>query len=154
MPAPRIAAAAVPAPWGTVHVAASSRGVVACESLTPWEPFVDGPAEVRQERSGPDEIFPGNAALLQIGLSPIYGWSEYNPHPFLAGELFENRDLARGDRKAMDGIRGGNIDDACGGLRLPGVRNLIESVNQKVKHLGVQPARVADLLFAEAGSHL
>jgi O-6-methylguanine DNA methyltransferase len=37
-----IAAAAIDAPWGPMHLAASDAGVVAVENLTPWEPFVEG----------------------------------------------------------------------------------------------------------------
>jgi methylated-DNA-[protein]-cysteine S-methyltransferase len=37
---PTVHVAAVEAPWGPVHLATSARGLVACESLTPWEPFV------------------------------------------------------------------------------------------------------------------
>jgi methylated-DNA-[protein]-cysteine S-methyltransferase len=33
--------AAVHAPWGPVHLAAGDRGLVACESMTPLEPFVE-----------------------------------------------------------------------------------------------------------------
>jgi hypothetical protein len=39
---PTIHAAAVDAPWGPVHVAAGDRGLVACESMTPYGPFVEG----------------------------------------------------------------------------------------------------------------
>jgi methylated-DNA-[protein]-cysteine S-methyltransferase len=38
---PTVHVAAVDAPWGTIHVAAWDRGLVACESMTPFEPFVD-----------------------------------------------------------------------------------------------------------------
>jgi len=38
---PIVHVAAVEAPWGNIHLAAWDRGVVACESLTPWEPFVE-----------------------------------------------------------------------------------------------------------------
>jgi len=42
MPAkPAVHVAAVEAPWGPVHLAAGDRGVVACESMTPYEPFVE-----------------------------------------------------------------------------------------------------------------
>lgn len=34
-----VAMAAIPAPWGFVHVAVGRRGVVACESLTPPDAF-------------------------------------------------------------------------------------------------------------------
>jgi hypothetical protein len=38
---PSVHVAAVDAPWGPVHLAAGDRGVVACESMTPYEPFVE-----------------------------------------------------------------------------------------------------------------
>jgi methylated-DNA-[protein]-cysteine S-methyltransferase len=38
---PTVHVAAVEAPWGQVHVAAWDGGLVACESLTPLEPFVE-----------------------------------------------------------------------------------------------------------------
>ena len=39
---PTVHVAVVDAPWGPVHLAASGRGLVACESLTVFEPFVKG----------------------------------------------------------------------------------------------------------------
>jgi len=38
---PAVHVAAVDAPWGPVHLAAGDRGLVACESMTPYEPFVE-----------------------------------------------------------------------------------------------------------------
>ncbi|HEX5015189.1 MAG TPA: methylated-DNA--[protein]-cysteine S-methyltransferase [Candidatus Limnocylindrales bacterium] len=38
---PKVHVAAVDAPWGAVHLAAWDRGLVACESMTPLEWFVD-----------------------------------------------------------------------------------------------------------------
>ena len=38
---PVVHVAAVDAPWGPVHLAARDRGLVACESMTPYEPFVE-----------------------------------------------------------------------------------------------------------------
>ena len=76
MPAPRIAAAAVQAPWGPVHLATSDRGVVACESLTPWEPFVDGLARrfgTAVDRSG---------ALLDQAVAELAGWLAGTRHDF------------------------------------------------------------------------
>ena len=43
--------AAVDAPWGPVHLAAWDRGLVACESMTPLEPFVE-----RLDRRLPAEV--------------------------------------------------------------------------------------------------
>src|SRR5262245_25586385 len=39
---PTVHAGVVEAPWGMVHLAASDRGLVACESMIPFEPFVAG----------------------------------------------------------------------------------------------------------------
>lgn len=39
---PTVHVAVVDAPWGPVHLATSERGLVACESLTLFEPFVEG----------------------------------------------------------------------------------------------------------------
>jgi len=41
MPPKRIRIAAVDAPWGSIHVAVSERGVVALDTLTPGDAFVD-----------------------------------------------------------------------------------------------------------------
>jgi methylated-DNA-[protein]-cysteine S-methyltransferase len=38
---PIVHVAALDAPWGAVHLAAWDRGLVACESLTAFEPFVE-----------------------------------------------------------------------------------------------------------------
>ena len=38
---PSVHVAAVEAPWGAVHLAAWDQGLLACESLTPYEPFVE-----------------------------------------------------------------------------------------------------------------
>lgn len=38
---PIVHIAVVDAPWGPIHLAAWDRGLVACESLTPFEPFVE-----------------------------------------------------------------------------------------------------------------
>jgi methylated-DNA-[protein]-cysteine S-methyltransferase len=38
---PLVHVVAVEAPWGAVHLAAWDRGLLACESLTPFEPFVE-----------------------------------------------------------------------------------------------------------------
>ena len=38
---PTVHIAAVEAPWGPVHLAAWDSGLVACESMTPLEPFAD-----------------------------------------------------------------------------------------------------------------
>ena len=38
---PAVHVAVVDAPWGPVHLAAGGRGLVACESMTPYEPFVE-----------------------------------------------------------------------------------------------------------------
>jgi methylated-DNA-[protein]-cysteine S-methyltransferase len=38
---PVVHVAAVEAPWGPIHVAAWDRGLVACESMTPFGPFVE-----------------------------------------------------------------------------------------------------------------
>jgi methylated-DNA-[protein]-cysteine S-methyltransferase len=78
MPAPRIAAAAVPAPWGIIHVAASSRGVVACESLTPWEPFVDG-----LERRFQTTVAPGGSRTLAQAVAELEAWLEGTRHDFV-----------------------------------------------------------------------
>jgi len=37
---PTVHVAVVDAPWGPVHLATSDRGLVACESMIPFEPFV------------------------------------------------------------------------------------------------------------------
>jgi O-6-methylguanine DNA methyltransferase len=39
---PTVHVAVLEAPWGSVHVATSDRGLVACESMVPYEPFVEG----------------------------------------------------------------------------------------------------------------
>jgi methylated-DNA-[protein]-cysteine S-methyltransferase len=39
---PTVHVAAVDAPWGPVHLAAWDRGLVACDSMTPLGPFVEG----------------------------------------------------------------------------------------------------------------
>jgi methylated-DNA-[protein]-cysteine S-methyltransferase len=38
---PTVHVAAVDAPWGPIHLAAWDRGLVACESMTPFGPFVE-----------------------------------------------------------------------------------------------------------------
>jgi methylated-DNA-[protein]-cysteine S-methyltransferase len=51
--------AAVAAPWGSLHVAVSERGVVALETLTPREVFVEG-----LERRFRQEVGAGRSDLL------------------------------------------------------------------------------------------
>ena len=67
MQAPAIRMAAVPAPWGPVHVAVSERGVVALETLTPRDLFVAG-LERRFHRdvaSGPGGLIDEAVAQLE-----------------------------------------------------------------------------------------
>jgi methylated-DNA-[protein]-cysteine S-methyltransferase len=56
---PTLHAAAVDAPWGPVHLAAGDRGLVACESMTPYGPFVE-----RLERRFRAEVSTGRHAVL------------------------------------------------------------------------------------------
>jgi len=56
---PTIHVAAVDAPWGAVHLAASDRGLVACESMTPFGPFVE-----RLERRFRVEVSPRRQPVL------------------------------------------------------------------------------------------
>lgn len=69
MPDPRVAAATVDAPWGPIHVAASAAGVVACESLTPWEPFVDA---LERRLGGP--VGDRRHAVLDQAVRELDGW--------------------------------------------------------------------------------
>jgi methylated-DNA-[protein]-cysteine S-methyltransferase len=66
---PSIVATAVAAPWGAIHVATSDRGVVACESLTPWEPFVDG-----LERRFGTRVGGGTSTLLDQAVAELEAW--------------------------------------------------------------------------------
>jgi methylated-DNA-[protein]-cysteine S-methyltransferase len=59
--------AALPAPWGPIHVAVSDRGIVALETLTPREVFVAG-LERRFHRdvdAGPDRLLDDAVAQLE-----------------------------------------------------------------------------------------
>jgi methylated-DNA-[protein]-cysteine S-methyltransferase len=70
MPDMRIAATAIDAPWGPIHVAASPRGVVALENLTPWEPFID--AVERRFRSS----VRNRSARLSQAVDELFAWLE------------------------------------------------------------------------------
>ena len=66
MPADTFAIAAIAAPWGPVHIAATSRGVVALEILAPREEFVERLQRRlrRQVGTSPNPIL--DAAVVQV----------------------------------------------------------------------------------------
>lgn len=83
--------AAVAAPWGPVHVATTSRGVLAIAILAPREPFVEEAAR----RSGL-EAQPGSSRQLDRAVAAI--------EAFLAGDpaAFDDLTLDLADRPAWD----------------------------------------------------
>ena len=89
MPDTRIAANAIDGPWGPIHVAASPRGVVALENLTPWEPFVDA-----LERRFGTSVETGSARLSQA-VGELSEWLE-------GARLEFDVPIDLGDRPAWD----------------------------------------------------
>jgi O-6-methylguanine DNA methyltransferase len=72
-----MAAAAVDAPWGPIHVAVSDRGVVAVESLTPWEPFVEG-----LERRFRQPVTTGPQPILDAAVRQLEAWLDERRRDF------------------------------------------------------------------------
>lgn len=72
-----LAAAAVDAPWGPIHLAASARGVVAVENLTPWEPFIEG-----LERRFRREVTTGPQPLLAEAVRQLEAWLDERRRDF------------------------------------------------------------------------
>jgi methylated-DNA-[protein]-cysteine S-methyltransferase len=58
--------AAVPAPWGPIHVAVNSRGIVALETLTPREVFTAG-----LERRFHRDVVSGRSRLLDDAVAQL-----------------------------------------------------------------------------------
>jgi methylated-DNA-[protein]-cysteine S-methyltransferase len=83
--------ATVAAPWGPIHVATTSRAVIAISVLTPTEPFVDDAVR----RTGLDRLA-GPSAMLERAMAAV--------EAFLAGDprAFVGLPLDLGDRKAWD----------------------------------------------------
>jgi methylated-DNA-[protein]-cysteine S-methyltransferase len=90
MRTPDLLMAAVAAPWGTIHVAVSERGVVALETLTPHEAFVEG-----LERRFGREVGEGQSDLLDDAQRQLEEYLRGKRHEFeIAIDL--------GDRPAWD----------------------------------------------------
>ena len=66
MQATTIRMAAVPAPWGPIHVAVNDRGIVALETLTPREVFVGG-----LERRFHRDVAGGRSRLLDNAVAQL-----------------------------------------------------------------------------------
>jgi len=91
--------AAVAAPWGPIHIATTSRGVLAIAILSPPEPFL---ADARR-RSGL-EPQAGSSRLLDRAVASIEAFLAGEPHAFddLPLDLADRR---RWDRLVLDGVR-------------------------------------------------
>jgi methylated-DNA-[protein]-cysteine S-methyltransferase len=74
---PSVHVAAVEAPWGAVHVAAWDRGVVACESLTPFVPFV-ARLERRLQATAVETAHP----VLDAAVDQLAAFLEYRRRTF------------------------------------------------------------------------
>src|SRR5439155_27083468 len=92
-----LVAASVAGPWGPIHVAATSRGIVAIDILAPREVFV---SELERRLRVPVEIIDGGrtsaARHLRQGEAAVRGFVAGDP------DAFANLVLDLGDRPAWD----------------------------------------------------
>ena len=92
-----LVAASVAGPWGPIHVAATSRGIVAIDILAPREVFV---SELERRLRVPVEIIDGGrtsaARHLRQGEAAVRGFVAGDPN------AFANLVLDLGDRPAWD----------------------------------------------------
>jgi O-6-methylguanine DNA methyltransferase len=98
---PRVVAAGMPGPWGPIHVAATSRGIVAIDILAPRESF-EAELERRLHQpirfTDPEEARPGKDPIghLRDGLTAVRAFLASEP------EAFEGLPLDLEDRPGWD----------------------------------------------------
>jgi methylated-DNA-[protein]-cysteine S-methyltransferase len=91
--------AAVPAPWGPIHVATTPRGVLSIAILTPFEPF-----RADAERRSGLGLEPGSSRLLDRAVASIGAFLEGAPRAF-DGLPLDLADRRPWDRLVLDGVR-------------------------------------------------
>jgi O-6-methylguanine DNA methyltransferase len=90
--------AAVAGPWGPIHVATSTRGVLSIAILTPLEPFLADAAR----RSGHD-VEPGTSRLLDRTVAAVEAFLAGEPAPF-EGLPLDLADRGTWDRAVLGGV--------------------------------------------------
>jgi methylated-DNA-[protein]-cysteine S-methyltransferase len=100
---PTVHVAVVEAPWGPVHLAAWDRGLVACESMTPFEPFVD-----RLRRRLRTDVSERHHAVLDAAVAQLEAFLDDRRRTF-------DLPIDLGDRPAWDRAVLGAVGDVAWG---------------------------------------
>ena len=92
--------AAVEAPWGPIHVAASRRAIVGLAVLSPREPFVQDVAR----RTGGALVRRSGGAMLERAVAALVAYLDGEPAPLAAMPL-ELADRGSWDRNVLAAVR-------------------------------------------------
>ena len=94
------AVAAIEAPWGPIHVAASREAVVGIAVLSPREPFIDDVAR----RTGRDRMDDRRSAMLDRAIVAVEAFLDGNP-ALLDTLPLDLADRGAWDRNVLGGVR-------------------------------------------------